>query len=278
MKSNKGITLISLISSIMLIMILSSITIYTSISAYNKMKFEGAKAEIEQMQKLVDEIATDYQTYKQEQHDGDNGYVSYFKDRYNVKDEFSSKLLSNNKEKAGALIKKVPDLESSNGEESKEIFYFTKDDINKYFDLKGINDVVVDFSTRTVYSVDGINDPENKGTIYYQASDWNEDIKVESIKKENNNVIVNAVQSKNSSSNFDVKITINGKINNISEVYGGIDDKYSKIDNFRIISSNETSTEIIVSVSGAGNYKFKIVDELNNTYETSGTTQLSNSN
>ena len=278
MENNKGITLISLISSIILIMILTSITITTSMSAYNKMKFEGAKAEIEQMQKLVDEIATDYQTYKQEQHDEDNGYASYFKDRYNVKDEFSSKLLSNNKEKAGALIKKVPDLESSNGEESKEIFYFTKDDINKYFDLKGINDVVVDFSTRTVYSVDGINDPENKGTIYYQASDWDEDIKVKSIKKENNNVIVNAVQSKNSSSNFDVKITINGKINNISEVYGGIDDKYSKIDNFRIISSNETSTEIIVSVSGAGNYKFKIVDELNNTYETSGTTQLSNSN
>ena len=66
MKSNKGITLISLIASVLLIIILAATTVVTSMNAYNQMKFEGAKAELEEVQKLVDETASDYQTYLKE--------------------------------------------------------------------------------------------------------------------------------------------------------------------------------------------------------------------
>lgn len=275
MKNNKGITLISLISSVILLIILASITIVTSTNSYNQMKFEGAKAELEEMQKLVDEIATDYQTYLREQ-GGTKTYQEYFKDRYGATD-FSDKLLSSHQTEASQLLQKNPSL---NEEKNEMIFFFTKDDINKYFDLKGINDVVVDFSTRTVYSVSGIKDPDDKTKIYYTSSDWGDDRKVSPNSKENNSVTVTAKQEKKDVSNFDVKITITGKINNVSEVYGGIDDKYSKIDNFRVITFTESKTdtepqtEIMVSVTGAGNYKFKVIDELNNSYVTSQAIEL----
>ncbi|MBR1540655.1 MAG: hypothetical protein IJ629_05825 [Clostridia bacterium] len=66
MKNNKGITLISLVASILLILILAATTVVTSMNAYNQMKFEGAKTELEEIQKLVDETASDYQTYLKE--------------------------------------------------------------------------------------------------------------------------------------------------------------------------------------------------------------------
>ena len=273
MNSNKGITLISLISSVILILILASITIVTSVSAYNKMKFEGAKAEIEQMQKLVDEIISDFQTYESEQ-GTEKTYQDYFKDRYNA-DNFESKLLEKHETEAASLLSKFPDLKSSGtSESSSSIFYFTKDDINKYFDLKGINDVVVDFSNRIVYSVSGIKDPSDKNTIYYKSSEWGENPKVDASVKDKNSITLSANQTQKSESNYDVKITITGKINNISEVYGGVDEKYSKIDNFRVINSSDSSTTIMVSVNGSGSYKFKVVDELNNSYETSEAIQL----
>lgn len=268
MKNNKGITLISLLSSVVLILILASITVVTSTNAYKQMKFEGAKAEIEEMQKLVDEIATDYQTYLSEQNSTTKDYKDYFKDRYGSgSTDFSGKLLSDstNKNKASTLISKVND--SALTTPGTTVFYFSKDDINKYFDLKGINDVVVDFSTRTVYSVNGIQDPDDKTKVYYQASEWNDDKKVNSTSN-SNTITVTASKAGNNGTNFDVQITLNGKINKVSEVYGGIG-KYSKIDNFRVISSTATQTVIKVSVSGAGSYQFKVVDELNNSYTTS---------
>lgn len=267
MKNNKGITLISLISSVVLIFILASITVITSTNSYKQMKFEGAKAELEEMQKLVDEIATDYQTYLSEQ-DTTKEYKDYFKDRYNA--DFNNNLLSSHQTEASQLLGKYSSLKSENN----MIFFFTKDDINKYFDLKGINDVVVDFSTRTVYSVSGIKDPDDKTKIYYTSSEWGDNRKVSPSSKENNSVTVKAEQVKKDVSNFDVKITITGKINNVSEVYGGIDSKFSKIDNFRVTSSTASKTEIMISVTGSGNYNFKVIDELNNSYVTSEAIEL----
>ena len=68
---------------------------------------------------------------------------------------------------------------------------------------------------------------------------------------------------------YEVTLKVTGKINKISEVYVGIGDNYSKNEDFKIISSNDTETKIKVTVTGAsGTYKFRVVDELNNSYDT----------
>ena len=106
MKNNKGITLISLVASIILLLILAATTISTSMNAYKQMEFEGSKAELEEVQKLTDEIATDYQTYLKENNDPNKKYADYFSERYgNGTDDFSGKLLHANAEKISDNLK-----------------------------------------------------------------------------------------------------------------------------------------------------------------------------
>ena len=120
MENNKGITLITLVTSIILLIIIASITILTNIDAFNYMRFEGEKTEIEQMEKLVDEIASDYQTYLIEENTSKK-YEDYFNSRYNTSD-FNMKLLSSHKNEAAELINKNTGLSS----ESDSVFILVK--------------------------------------------------------------------------------------------------------------------------------------------------------
>ena len=274
MRNNKGVTLISLIVSIVLITILATTTIVTSLNSYNQMKFEGAKAEIEQMQKRTDEIAVDYQSYLQEEHEGTTSYLDYFQDRYRA--DFSSNLLSTmtDTSKVSAILDKDYFTGSTITEKKKyhegSVFYFSSNDLNKYFDLKGIDDVLVDFSTRKVYSVSGITDPSDKTKIYYTASDWGENTVITTQVAKTNTQTITANLVTKSGTNYDIEITSNVSYNHVAEVYAftkeGSNVTYTKIDNFRIIGSD--SKEMRVVVAGSGSYYFRIVDDLNNYVET----------
>lgn len=262
MRDNGGITLISLVSSIILILILASMTIVTSMSSYNQMKFEGSKAEIEQVEKLVDEIASDYQTYLSEENNTSKTYQDYFNSRYaNNKDEFSGKLLSTNQAKAKTVVDKYSELKTN----SNATFYFTQDDLFKYFDLKGINDVVVDFSTRKVYSVEGIKDPDDKDHLYYTSSEWGNDTRVTSENTSLPAVTANSFSSTKSNNFYDVTMALNKKID-VSELYATVNGKISKIVDFRV-TTTDTTTTINFVVSSSGNYSFKIIDNSRRVYE-----------
>ncbi len=259
MKNNKGVTLISLITSVVLLIIIAGLTISTSVSSFNQMKFEGKKSEIEEMQKLVDEIATDYQTYLLERHSGNNEYVDYFKVRYGV--DFSSKLLlqSSNLDLARNVISKYPDL----AKPGNNVFLFKSNDISKNFDLKGINDVIVDFSTRTVYSVEGIKDPSDKNVIYYTQSDWKNDPKITYTPP------ITVTQGPKTGTTFEFKINSSSKnLNNISEVYSVYINSSNVVTTTKINPTSKSATEIKVNVTGEGIYKFRLVDSSKNIYET----------
>lgn len=267
MRSNKGITLISLISSLLLLLILAATTIATSMNAYNQMKFEGEKAELEEVQKLVDEIAADYQTYLNEQGIAKE-YIDYFRDRYNATD-FSDKLLSNHLTDVKTLSDKYVVIQNSISNSSKTAFYFTTDDLVKYFNLKGIGSVVVDFSTRSVYSVEGIKDSDDKTKIYYTPSDWGANSVIQSANSENTaiSIAISQYSQNKDGSQIDVKLQITPKLSTtVTEVYYYKDGKYVKIDYFREMT-NASATEIRVTVPNGCASKFKVVDELKNSYE-----------
>ena len=264
MKNNKGVTLLSLIVALLLVSILMSITVATSMNSYNQMKFEGAKSELEEVKKLVDEIAADYQTYLKEIKGTGEGtrYQDYFAARYNA--DFEDKLLSNHVEHVETLLKIHKEIDVN----SIATFYFTSDDLAKYFGLKGIECVVVDFSTRTAYSVDGIRDPRKRRVYYFTPADWGANTTVVKNIQEENTLFITATMVSNYEKTYDVELVINPKINNaITDVYLYSGDKYVKINNFRNISSEER-TIIRVTVEGRGLYQFMIVDELNNNYKT----------
>lgn len=268
MESNKGITLISLVSSVILILILASVTVVTSMSSYNQMKFEGAKAEIEQVEKLVDEIASDYQTYLNEK-EGTSGlsYSTFFQARYNISStDISGKLLSANQEKAQTIMGKYTEISIP----SDTMFYFSQDDLDKYFDLKGINDVVIDFATRNVYSVEGIKDPDDKDHLYYVSTEWGSDTKVA-----HNDGTTTATVAAASSSNHtingikyaDITLTITGNFK-VSEIYAIVPNtsKKLKVDQY---NKNDKVIYFSIPVTETGNYQFEVYDDSKNVIKSS---------
>lgn len=262
MRSNKGITLVSLVASVLLVIILAATTIATSMNAYNQMKFEGAKAELEEMQKLVEEIASDYQIYKKR--DDSITYVEYFTQRYN-NDTFNTKLIATHETDT-----KISAIKGKINTASSETFYFTSDDLVKFFGLKGIEDVVADFSTRKVYSVDGIKDSNNKDTVYYAVSDWTGD---KSIKSTASQTAITVTATKNSSK--DVTLTFSTRLNtDVMEVYFAQDGttNFVSADSFRDVTDTTGNTIIRATATISDTtkkYIFKLVDSAKNTYTTS---------
>ena len=51
MRSSRGITMLSLIATILIMIIITSITIFTTIQSYDQMKFETFKAELQEIQR-----------------------------------------------------------------------------------------------------------------------------------------------------------------------------------------------------------------------------------
>lgn len=260
MRNNKGITLISLVTVVILMGILATVTISVSINSYNNIKYESAVAELEELQGIVDEITSDYQVYLKESK-ATKTYVEYFEDRYGVSN-FSSKLVSNNLEVVADLIVKYPSLNSV----PDKTFYFTKADIKNYFGLKGIDDVVIDFSKRVIYFIDGIEDPDNEEDVYFKSTEFGIKTVVSenSVSNTTRNILANKIG--NSGNYYDVELTITPVINNISTIYVCSNNKSVKNENFRDVSIDSNSTKIRLTVEGSGTYTFKIVDEIGNEY------------
>lgn len=278
MKNNKGITLVSLIMALIIVSILTSITVATSMNAYNQMKFEGAKAELEEVQKKVDEIAADYLTYVEEVKGTMLGtmYEDYFEARYNDS-SFSNKLLSAHKDEVEKLLANHLEIVT----DSTAAFYFTSEDLVKYFDLKGIDPVVVDFSYRSVYSVKGIRDPKNKQNIYYTASDWganNQIYKSDSDEVERN-LTASLIHYDDITNTFDVELKVHPKLDiSIAEVYLNRNDNLIRINDFRDLSDEndniiritfEKDTIIDDTFVEDNSYAFRVVDSLKNNYDSS---------
>ena len=262
MKNNKGITLLSLIIAFLLVAILTAITVATSMNAYNQMKFEGAKAELEEVNKLVDGIAADYQTYLKEIRGTDRGtsYRDYFVERYNT--SFEDKLLKYHQDYADKLLANHWEIDVM----SDTTFYFTSNDLAKFFGLRGIGSVVVDFSTRTVYSVFGIRDPKDKNNYYYTSSDWGEEHKIEEYNEEDYFQFIDAREVSHQGDIYDVELVMEPRLDTmITKVYLYKNGKYVRVNDYRDVSDEYASILRIV-IEGRGQYQFMVIDELNNYY------------
>lgn len=174
MRNQNGITLITLIISIILLMIIATITVFNSVELYEQMKYETFKTQLKEMQAAVDKICEKYKT---------KGYTSY-KDNTSgfFKVEYGSLPLSlseaSNVNEVKQIVQKY--FGNNSDEHSGFVYYFTKDEINDYFGINGIEyNMVVDFSTRYVYAPKGCKNPVTDKTIY-SILDYDPDFVVQS--------------------------------------------------------------------------------------------------
>lgn len=144
MKDNKGITLIAVILTVIILSLLAGVIVFNINKTYENSSIMQFTSYMKMIQKKVDfyvEEETNYETL---------GKTLSSSDKIRLQD---------------IINKDTKNLISTNDVNSTELRYFNSDDIYKYFEISNINDeIVVNFENREVISLNGV---EKDGNKYY---------------------------------------------------------------------------------------------------------------
>lgn len=141
-KENKGITIIALIITIVIMLILASVTIYVGTDSVDYSKMVKFTSYMQAIQKQVDEISKseDYSAYGQE-------------------------LTIEEQERLTQVLENENDTFITSDVTSEFLRFFDTDDLKSQLELDNIDDeIVVNFETREVISLNGI---EHEDKMYY---------------------------------------------------------------------------------------------------------------
>lgn len=142
-KDNKGITLVSLIITIIIMSILVSVVTYSGIDTYRNAKITNFVAQMQLIQTKVDELV----------------------ESKTIEEINTLGLQEITTEEQNNVISKAYSNEEITSNTIREYKVFTSNDILNIFEIEDIeSDIMVNFTTREVVSVNGI---EYDGTTYY---------------------------------------------------------------------------------------------------------------
>lgn len=156
MRNNKGITMVSLVVTIVILLILSTITLNFSIDSYKAVKVQNFIAKLKVIQSKVDNIA--------EQTDDVSNYgFTSFGDITDGEEIFYN--IINNPKEYNITSSWNSELDS----DPENYYYFTPQDLE---DMLGLEDqdltVIINFKTRNVISKTGV---EQDDIVYYRQYD-----------------------------------------------------------------------------------------------------------
>lgn len=251
MGKESGITIIALVITIVLIIILTGVTIYSGISAYDEARKIGFEDEMTIIQEKVN---TEYINIK----NGKKQVTDYGK---------SIEQAQGQKE----IIDKV-----LNGKDVNNFRYLDENSIKYDLGIDGIKQkVVIDFNSRQVYSLIGV---KYNGEMYYSKYD----LPNATINENYNNIENQIPKFQIEKLNYGLYTTINIKnIKYPNNVNGGrlyygqiVDDSQVEFDENQNITTNTMSKlkvdywqEIAsqtINIEKSGKYAIKLVDKANN--------------
>ncbi len=164
MRNQRGITIVSLVITIVIMFIIASITITNSIGAYKTMAYQTFKSELEEIQSAVNETCENYLIERSL--NNDLNYSNYFTNKFGSSPTLVGEAISEEG------VQEIISLYAALAVNSQYTFYFNTEDIKTYFGLEvTLKGVIVDFSTRYVYSVEGMADPTDDTIIYYTLAE-----------------------------------------------------------------------------------------------------------
>ena len=234
-KDNKGITLVALIITIIIMLILVSVTTYTGLDTYKSTQVVKFVTEMQLLQTKIDDLVASKTTQ-----------------------ELNNMALQNvtSEKQVNAIVNAFKQDEITTANTSK-YKVFTKNDILNLLDVEGVqNDILVNFETREIVSSVGI---EHEGTTYYTQYKL----------PGGQNIINNsAITSRNL--NCDLNISLDGlnatiTINNIKITNGSLSYKETGSNYWTSITNyTENGKEYTANISKSGNYIFKLQDNADN--------------
>ena len=237
MKNNKGITIISLVITVIVLMILLSVGSYTGLSSIKSSKFVKFKTELEIMQAQVDLLNEQYKKQIQEANEMDIKFTLVGKDL--------------------SLIN-IPGepLASFTGAQESNITgyrYYDKQTLEKLNITDLEREFLVDLERRKVIALGGF---EYEGFKYYTIGQYKDTLDLE--KKEKGEVSFQADYIKNEDSTY----TINLSNIQCSKYVKKYTIKYKMQDeiDYKIIETNITEPSYSFNVEQPGTYNIKIID------------------
>lgn len=230
-KDNRGITLIALVITIILMLILASVTTYTGFKTYRNSKVNKFVAQMQLIQTKVDDIVS----------------TSTIEELNNMQLQSIT-----TDEQTNAIVNAFKQEEISTADISK-FKVFTKENIVELFDVEDIeNDIMVNFETREVVSTVGVKYNE---TIYYTQ-----------YKLPNGQTIINKSAENSRDLNFNVNITLDGlnatiTVNDIKIANGTLSYKEENNNYWQTVTNyTEPNKTYTISINKSGNYIFKLED------------------
>lgn len=166
MRNQNGVTLMALAVTILVMVLLATVTIGGSLTSLKQIRYEATVTELEEIGRTVNEVCEDYGFAKEVSTNSNYNYSVYFTEKYGS----APLLVGNATNKSG--VTKLVSIYGSLSANSQYIFYFDSNDIKKYLGLEvyNIDAILIDFSTKYVYSVDGVKDPGGE-YIYYNLAE-----------------------------------------------------------------------------------------------------------
>ena len=242
-KDNKGITLVALIITIIIMLILTSVTVYTGINTYNSSKVNAFVTKMQLLQTKVDDMKNE-KTIDE---------LLQLGTEVNSNDSLNFAFANN-------------EISTNNPSEYR---CFTEEMVLNEFNIENIaSDILINFNTREVVSVNGI---EYEGKMYYTQ-----------YKLPNGQILINKDENQNNRELLDFNTVIDGKTNNslvlemnglnatirISDIQitnGTLEYKEKDTENWITITNyTEKEKEYKVNISKTGIYIFRLKDNVNN--------------
>lgn len=233
-KDNRGITLVALIMTIILMLILVSVTTYSGINSYKNAQVTKFVTQMQLLQAKVDDLVSSK----------------------TIEELNSMDLQTPTTQEQQNAINSAANNEEVTSNDVNEYKVFTKEDVLNILDVEDVqNDIMVNFTTREIVSLVGI---EYEGKTYYtqyKLPNGQTVINNESVSRDLSFTPEILIDGINSTVTFkDIKIT-NGTLS-----YKEQSDNYSQT----ITNYTEKGKEYKINISKSGIYKFKLQDNTSN--------------
>lgn len=241
-KENKGITLVALIITVILMLILVSVTTYTGINSYKQSKVTRFVTEMQLLQAKVDDLV---KTNTVEELNRIGTEITTDEQKNSINYAYNNQEVTTN--------------------DITKYRFIAKENILNVLDVEDAqNDIMVNFETREIVSLDGI---EYNGETYYTQ-----------YKLPNGQTVITDSTATNRDLSFDIDLDIDGInakviINNIKITNGTLSYK-DENDNYwkQITNYTESNVAQTINISKSGNYIFRLEDNTTNESDNEQTT------
>jgi Tfp pilus assembly protein PilE len=173
MKKEDGVTLVSLVATVIVMLILATVTTYSGIESYKEAKKENFIAKMKVIQEKVDLIKSEYKNwsgyvdYDITTEDGVNAYktnlYAYLKEIYQIETKVSDSDQS------------WIEIDASEEETIDDYYYFSTSEIKSKLGLDGFKnsnfELAINFDNRKVFEKTGITIDGTKYHSQYDLSD-----------------------------------------------------------------------------------------------------------